>query len=207
MRHRQAALDVLLTLPGDFNADGRLDLAVSNWPNTLYVTFGKSLGFDAGRIFDSGDKPTAIASSDFNSDGNADIVLTNDLTNGTISVFLGNGNGTFQQSFRITENAVNSPLNIAVADYNRDGFQDIARAMGNGSFGLFEIANGNGDGTFRPVVQYLRPPNGSSLGGIVIIASDFNGDTPPDIALLVGGAGPSLRVAINTTGAPPPTAL
>jgi hypothetical protein len=76
--------------------------------------------------------------------------------------------------------------------------------MGDGSFGLMEIANGNGDGTFQAPVRYLVPPDKSSLGGVFIIASDFNGDGKPDVALLVGGASPGLRVLLNTTGAAPP---
>ena len=121
-------------------------------------------------------------------------------------VLLGNGDGTFRQSFRITENAVSSPLNLAVADFNLDGLQDIARAMGDGTSGLMEIANGNGDGTFQAPVRYLVPPSQSSLGGIFITANDLNGDGKPDLALLVGGASAALYVPINTTGggtAPP----
>jgi hypothetical protein len=71
---------------------------------------------------------------------------------------------------------------------------------------LMEIANGNGDGTFQAPVRYLVPPAQSSLGGIFIIASEFNGDSKPDVALGVGGASAILNVLLNTTGggtAPP----
>jgi hypothetical protein len=95
---------------------------------------------------------------------------------------------------------VSSPLNLAVADFNLDGLQDIARAMGDGTSGLMEIANGNGDGTFQAPVRYLVPPSQSSLGGILITASDFNGDSKPDVALRVGGSSTFLNVLINTTG-------
>jgi hypothetical protein len=142
--------------------------------------------------------------ADFNRDTIQDLVVPLGNGNGNV-VLLGNGDGTFRQSFRITDNAVSSPLNLAVADFNLDGFQDIARAMGNGNTGLMEIANGNGDGTFRAPVRYLVPPDQSSLGGVFITASDFNGDGKPDVALLVGGASPGLRILINTTGAPSPT--
>jgi hypothetical protein len=95
---------------------------------------------------------------------------------------------------------------LAVADFNLDGFQDVARAMGDGTFGLMEIANGNGDGTFQAPLRYLVPPDKSSLGGIFITSSDLNGDSKADVALLVGGASSSLMVLRNTTGAaPPPT--
>src|SRR5829696_7671922 len=69
-----------------------------------------------------------------------------------------------------------------------------------------QIRNGNGDGTFQAPVQYLVPPDTSSVGGIAIVAADLNGDTKPDIALNIGGAFPSLAVLLNSTGpAPPPT--
>jgi hypothetical protein len=144
--------------------------------------------------------------ADFNRDTIQDLVVP--LGNGYGNVvLLGNGDGTFRQSFRITENAVSSPLNLAAADFNGDGFPDIARAMGDGTFGLMEIASGNGDGTFQAPVRYLVPPDRSSLGGIFITASDFNRDGKPDVALAVGGASSALNVLINTTGGgnPPPT--
>jgi len=69
-----------------------------------------------------------------------------------------------------------------------------------------QIRNGNGDGTFQAPVQYLVPPDTSSLGGIAIVAADLNGDMKPDIVLNIGGAFPSLAVLLNSTGAaPPPT--
>jgi hypothetical protein len=92
-----------------------------------------------------------------------------------------------------------------VADYNRDGLLDIARTMGDGTNGLLQIMNGNGNGTFQAPVRYLVPP--PSRGGIMILAGDWNGDAKPDIAFVEGGAGaPTTDVLTNTTrGVPPPT--
>jgi hypothetical protein len=92
---------------------------------------------------------------------------------------------------------------VAVADYNRDGFLDIARTMGDGTNGLLQILRGNGDGTFQAPNRYLVPP--PSRGGIVIIAGDWNADAKPDIAFVEGGAGaPTIGVLTNTTGGTPP---
>jgi hypothetical protein len=92
-----------------------------------------------------------------------------------------------------------------VADYNRDGFLDIARTMGDGTNGLLQILRGNGDGTFQAPNRYLVPP--PSRGGIMILAGDWNADAKPDIAFVEGGAGaPLIDVLTNTTGGvPPPT--
>jgi hypothetical protein len=93
-----------------------------------------------------------------------------------------------------------------VADYNRDGFQDLALSLANGNSGLMQIRNGNGDGTFQGPVMYLVPPPQSSIGGFAIVPADFNGDAKPDLALGIVGAAPGLAVLVNTTAvAPPPT--
>jgi hypothetical protein len=195
---------------GDFNRDGIKDLAIGSENTKLHILLGVGDGTFVRQpemtLIPGGDLFSAcndVDIADFNLDTIQDLVVP--LGNGYGNVvLLGNGDGTFRQSFRITENAVSSPLNLAVADFNLDGLQDIARAMGDGTSGLMEIANGNGNGTFQAPVRYLAPPDRSSLGGIFIIASDFNGDGKPDVALLVGGASPSLRILINTTGAAPP---
>jgi hypothetical protein len=196
---------------GDFNRDGTKDLAIGSENTKLHILLGVGDGTFARlpemTLIPGGDLFSAsndVDVADFNGDTIQDLVVA--LGNGRGNVaLLGNGDGTFRQSFQITENAVRSPLNLAVADFNLDGFQDIARAMGDASLGLMEIANGNGDGTFQAPVRYLMPPNQSSLGGIFITASDFNGDAKPDVALLVGGASPALSVSINTSGPAPIT--
>ena len=197
---------------GDFNRDGIPDLAIGSENTKLHILLGAGDGTFVRQpemtLVPGGDLFSAVNDvdvADFNRDTIQDLVLPLGNGNGNV-VLLGNGDGTFRQSFRITQNATSAPLNLAVADFNRDGLQDIARAMGDGTFGLMEIANGNGDGTFQAPVRYLVPPNQSSLGGIFITASDFSGDSKPDVALAVGGASAFLNVLINTTGgggAPP----
>jgi hypothetical protein len=197
---------------GDFNRDGIKDLAIGSENTKLHILLGVGDGTFVRQpemtLVPGGDLFSAcndVDVADFNRDTIQDLVIPLGNGNGNV-VLLGNGDGTFRQSFRITQNAVSAPLNLAVADFNLDGSQDIARAMGDGTFGLMEIANGNGDGTFQAPVRYLMPPNQSSLGGIFITANDFNGDSKPDVALRVGGSSTFLNVLINTTGggtAPP----
>jgi hypothetical protein len=191
---------------GDFNRDGIKDLAIGSENTKLHILLGVGDGTFVRQpemtLIPGGDLFSAcndVDVADFNRDTIQDLVIPLGNGNGNV-VLLGNGDGTFRQSARITENANSAPLNLAVADFNLDGFQDIARAMGDGTSGLMEIANGNGDGTFQPPVRYLVPPFQSSLGGILITASDFNGDSKPDVALRVGGASAFLNVLINTTG-------
>jgi hypothetical protein len=197
---------------GDFNRDGIKDLAIGSENTKLHILLGVGDGTFVRQpemtLVPGGDLFSAcndVDVADFNRDTIQDLVVPLGNGNGTV-VLLGNGDGTFRQSFRITQSATSAPQNVAVADFNLDGFQDIARAMADGTAGLMDIANGNGDGTFQAPVRYLVPPSQSSLGGIFIIASDFNGDSKPDVALRVGGASTFFNVLINTTGggtAPP----
>src|SRR5215211_7877262 len=177
---------------GDFNRDGIPDIAIGSENTKLHILLGAGDGTFVRQpemtLIPSGDLFSAcndVDIADFNGDTIQDLVVP--LGNGYGNVvLLGNGDGTFRQSVRITENAVNSPLNLAVADFNLDGFQDVARAMGDGTSGLLEIANGNGNGTFQAPVRYLVPPPQSSIGGGTLVTDDFNNDGKPDVALAVG---------------------
>jgi hypothetical protein len=175
---------------GDFNRDGIKDLAIGSENTKLHILLGVGDGTFVRQpemtLIPGGDPVSAsndVDVADFNRDTIQDVVVALGNGRGNV-VLLGNGDGTFRESDRITENAVNAPYNLAVADFNLDGSQDIARAMGTGDSGLMEIANGNGDGTFQAPVRYLVPPPVSSLGGVFIIASDFNADAKTDVALL-----------------------
>jgi hypothetical protein len=195
---------------GDFNRDGIKDLIIGAENTQLYTLLGVGDGsfvqqptiflVPGGDLFSAGND---VAVVDFNRDTIQDLAVALGNGDGT-AIAIGNGDGTFREPFRILDNAIEVPQSLAAADYNRDGFLDIARALGDGTRGLMDILHGNGDGTFQPAVRYLVPPPLSSVGGIVIISGDFNIDGRPDIALMVGGASASLRFSLNTTGAPPP---
>jgi hypothetical protein len=197
---------------GDFNRDGIKDLAIAGDSARVYRLFGvgdgtfiqqPTLTLTADTF---GVDATDIAVADVNGDAIEDLVVAIALNGSRTAILIGNGDGTFRPPLILTEPNLSIPQYQAVADYNGDGFQDLALALGDGSFGLMEILNGNGDGTFQPPVMYLVPPNQSSLGGVAIIAADFNADGKPDIALGIGGASPTLAVLRNSTGvAPPPT--
>jgi hypothetical protein len=85
----------------DFNGDGKLDLAVANLPNfgvqdnyTLSILLNKGDGtFGSATNYLAGSGSVAVVTGDFNHDGRQDVALANRAEK-TISVFLGNGNGT-----------------------------------------------------------------------------------------------------------------
>lgn len=147
---------------------------------------------------------TDIDVADFNGDTIQDLVVAVALNGSRTAILIGNGDGTFRAPLLITEPNLDVPQYQAVADYNGDGFQDLAISLGDGTRGLMEILNGNGDGTFQPLVHYLVPPPISSIAGYAIVAANLNGDNKSDITLGISGASPAFAVLINTTGVTPP---
>jgi len=109
---------------GDFNVDGKLDLAVANaGSKTVSILLGKGDGtFQAPMNF-SAPAPQSIAVGDFNNDRRPDLAVVNMGTN-SVSIFLGNGNGTFRAQATYTTG--DSPNSIAVGDFNNDGHLDMA---------------------------------------------------------------------------------
>jgi len=192
------------------NRDGIKDVVIGGGNTELSVLLGVGNGTFVRQpvvtLVPGGDLFSAcndIGVGDLNRDGIQDLVVP--LGNGEgNAILIGNGNGTFQVRSRIQIDETSAPLHVAVADYNRDGFLDIARTMGDGTNGLMQILRGNGDGTFQAPNRYLVPPPVSSRGGIMILAGDWNGDAKPDVAFVEGGAGaPTIDVLTNTTGGVP----
>jgi hypothetical protein len=190
---------------GDFNRDGIKDLAVGGGNTELSIMVGVGDGSFIRKplmlLVDGGDVASCndVDVADFNRDGIEDIVAAVGNGDGNI-VALGNGDGTFRVFTRYLEEATGMPNGDAVADFNGDGFLDIARGMADGLRGLIHVLHGNGDGTFQPLVRYAVPSTLTNQAGGYIIASDFNGDGKPDLALEVRGSG-GTDVFLNTTGA------
>ena len=82
---------------GDFNGDGRTDLAVANsGSNDVSVLLGNGDGtFQPQVTYAVGSGPDALVAGDFNGDGRTDLAVANSGSN-DVSVLLGNGDGTFQ---------------------------------------------------------------------------------------------------------------
>jgi len=101
--------------------------------------------------FPTASAPAGVAVGDFNGDGKPDLVSAN--PNGSVSVLLGNGDGTFQSARNYAAGA--TPWAVAVGDFNGDGKLDIVVAnRGLDGPPSVSVLLGNGDGTFRPAQNY-----------------------------------------------------
>jgi hypothetical protein len=127
----------------------------------------------------TGAQPDSIAVADFNQDGIVDLAVAN-LAANTVSILLGNGDGTFTAAAASPQTG-SQPLWLVAGDFNRDGKPDLAVA--NLADNNVTILLGNGDGTFTAAPN--NPETGSQPNSIV--AGDFNGDGLLDLAVLNAG--------------------
>src|SRR5216684_5706863 len=170
------------------NVLGTENLVVS----TLSASFSQNQPFAIGGPA-ANTRSVAIASAYLAADNNLDVVTgdsvitatTSDPTppdSSTITVLLGNGDGSFKIQVNYPGCTVGSAVQILLADFNRDGHTDIALGCSDfknagGTNGGLVIILGNGDGTFKAPTLY-------STGDVAGIAmGDFNGDGLLDIAV------------------------
>jgi hypothetical protein len=191
---------------GDFNGDGNLDWIAStgqiNSANQGSVTLGLGRGdgtFLATESYVAGQGPSWAAEADFNNDGKLDVVVPNSPSQ-TLSIFLGDGDGTLQPPASIAFPAL-SPSFVVTGDFNNDGNPDfVVFSSWCPNFANAPVFAylGKGDGTFQS-------PLSSNISGLtscgslnVMVAGDFNGDGKLDIGmLLTNNSGPLIAVMLG----------
>lgn len=156
---------------GDFDRDGKSDLAVANQDsNDVSILLGNGDGtFRAPTNFAVGTSPSSVAVGDFNGDGVSDLAVANSEWN-DVSILLGTGSASFGTA---TSYAVPNARAVAIGDFNGDGKSDLA--VPNGS--SISILLGTGMGTFGAPANFAAgtTPNSIAVG-------DFNGDGRLDLA-------------------------
>ncbi len=181
---------------GDFDNDGKLDLATANASGTVSLFAGHGDGtFDPPVSFLAGANPTALAAADVDGGGNLDLLVA---IGGGFSVLLGNGDRSFQAALQYPLGFY--PTSLLVADFDLDGVLDVAvSAPSLGFYGIntavAAIALGRGDGAFDAGAPYLT---GLSAAGLA--TADFDGDGLPDLASADFNAS-AVSVAFDRPGA------
>jgi hypothetical protein len=185
---------------GDVDGDGRPDLVTSNFfaeqrygdepaDEAFTVRRGNGDGtFQAPVPHGVGDATHGLEIADLDADGRADLVVCNagyQREGCGVSVFLGNGDGTFQPR-RFFETGLN-PVHVAIADLDGDGKLDLATAnVGEDpdDWNTVSVLFGNGDGTFRRA-------NDLQVGDdpVCVVAGRLDPDATIDLVVANGGSG------------------
>jgi Bacterial Ig-like domain (group 3)/FG-GAP-like repeat len=143
---------------------------------------GDSLSFLPAVTYDSGGSfPSSVAVADVNGDGKPDLLVANTgpggTVSGTVSVLLGNGDGTFQAAVSYGSGG-SFTYSLAVGDVNGDGKPDLVVA--NAHSNTVGVLLGHGDGTFAPAVTF----DSSGVFPDSVAIADVNGDGVPDIVVV-----------------------
>ena len=177
---------------GDFNADGNLDLVTDLYSTgKVSVLLGSANGsFTVQSPITLGGSPfgpLGVAVGDFNGDGAQDFAVANNSSS-NVSVFVSNGNGTFQSEQ--TYSTGSSPGPMTVTDLDQDGKLDIVVSTSGNSL---SVLTGNGNGTFDPAVSY-----GAGLAAGRLVTGDLNGDGRTDVVVGDNSFNTAVSTLLNT---------
>jgi hypothetical protein len=172
---------------GDFNHDGKLDLAIANsGSSTVGVLFGIGDGtFGSATSYAVEGEVESVTAADLNGDGYLDLAVpfSTDSDN-LLAVFLANtdNSGTFGTESDIAT-GIGDPEYVAFGDLNGDGKVDMAIAMQDGSVypGAIVVALGNGDGTFQAATPYPTSISTTTSRPVNVKVMDFDGDGNLDL--------------------------
>lgn len=184
---------------GDVNGDGKLDIVFTDYNDNLVKTL---LGNGDGTFTEHSFtlyEPTRFALADMNGDGKLDIVVMNSFDAPTLSVFPGNGDGTYGSP--LSTPIAGFVQSMAIADLDGDGHLDVITAISTPS--QIEIRRGNGDGTLGAPAITAEPSYVYS-----ILAADLDGDGHTDLAFSdVGTKSVSILYNDGTGAFKPPVTL
>ncbi|MGE5390623.1 MAG: FG-GAP-like repeat-containing protein [Deltaproteobacteria bacterium] len=163
---------------GDFNSDGKLDLAVANGSGVFVVLDVDNAVSQRLAVYNTGSSHD-IAMGDFNNDSKLDMAVT-DPFNNRVAVLLGMGDGSFGAA--VYYGVGTNPIDVATGDFNADGKYDLA--VTNQNSNNISLLLGMGDGTFDAAVNYNVGAAGNAIFDVA--TGDFNKDGKLDMAVTSG---------------------
>ncbi len=184
----------------DVNSDGNLDLIAGNTlQNTLALLIGRPNGnFQAVQTYMVPNAPAYVAPIDFNRDGKPDLAVTQS-TGGTVSVLINNtlptpvhGSLNYLAPHTLTNGRGNMADGVVAADFNRDGYPDIAATYMEDN--AVRIVTGTGRGNFNSTTEYAVGKQPYSLA-----TGDLNNDGYPDLVTANTGDD-TVSVLLNNGG-------
>jgi hypothetical protein len=193
---------------GDFNGDGKADLAIANsGDGTVSVLLNTTApgatapSFALPGTFAAGFMVAYVAVGDFNGDGKADLAIANSGS-GTVSVLLNTTSpGATTPSFALPQTFAtgSNPSSVAVGDFNGDGKPDLVTANYNSTGGVSVLLNTTPPGasfpSFAPQVTFAAGTESRSVA-----VADLNGDGKPDLAVAdYSFSSGAVSVLLNTT--------
>ncbi|MEP6582136.1 FG-GAP-like repeat-containing protein [Microcoleus vaginatus GB2-A3] len=197
---------------GDFNGDGKPDLAVANrTSNSASIllnttpTNATTPTFASQVTFATGNNPWSLSIGDFNGDGKPDLAVPNENSN-NVSIRLNTtATGATTPTFasQVTFATGNDPRSVSIGDFNGDGKPDLAVANFNSSSASI-LLNTTATGATTPTfASEVRIPTDD--GPFSVSIGDFNGDGKPDLSTTNTTDTASILLNTTATGATTPT--
>ncbi|MEZ4698941.1 MAG: VCBS repeat-containing protein [Rhodothermales bacterium] len=181
---------------GDWNADGAVDLVVSNLlESTLTLVFNDGNGLFSTQTLDTGERPVRTAVGDFDNDGDQDIAVSAFGVD-QIYVHLNNGDGTFAPPAVYDVGA--SPAGLVAGDFDNDGFLDLyAASLGDQRL---DYLHNDGTGAFEPTVTTPLPFSPAAIEAADVLSADTTRYGDARLDLVVSAQDSRNVVVLQNTG-------
>jgi gliding motility-associated-like protein len=182
-----AGMFPLSIVSGDFDGDGKADMAVANYDNNIISLFRNtssigSISYAPKIDITSGSNTDHISTEDLDGDGKLDLVVT-DVGGASVYRNTSTGPGTISFAARINFATSSDPRHLGIDDFDKDGKPDLVVANYGAGVNTISVlrntSSGPGNITYAPKVDFASTVRPSSVS-----AGDLDGDGKPDIAVV-----------------------